>query len=289
MPIRRLCSPLLILLGLALAALGGSGALGAPEPRPVAAPPEVTSDGSGPMTNAMCPVLTDEEVDPDIFAEYEGHRIFFCCQKCRRLFERNPETYVAKLAAHLPQDSQESGHQQASAEMDGVDDHDDHDAKPTPRDETHLEHEHGSDLPHVFKWLGKFHPATVHFPIGLLLAAFVAEVLFVTTRRKLFDDAGRFCLWIGSLGAVMAATLGWLFGGFHLVDDDWLMTTHRWVGTATALIAVLALVLSERLQWRHPENGRARLRLALSLLALLVSAAGFLGGAMIYGIDHYWW
>ncbi len=282
-------SSLLVRLGLVLAVLIGSGAFGAPEPGQAASPPGVTADDSEPVSNPMCPVLTDEAVDPEIYTEYEGHRVYFCCQKCRRLFERNPETYVINLAAYLPRESQESGHQHASAETSEMDDHDDHEATPTQRDETHLEHEHGSDLPPVLKWMGKFHPAAVHFPIGLLMTAFLAEVLFVTTRKKFFDDAGRFCLWVGALGAVLAATLGWLFGGFHLVDDDWLMTSHRWVGTATALIAVLALVLSERLQWRHPEKGRGRLRLALALLALLVSAAGFLGGAMIYGIDHYSW
>ncbi len=289
MPIRRFSSSLLIWLGLALAALGGSGALGAPEPGQAVSPPGVTAGDLGPVTNPMCPVLTDEAVDPEIHTEYQGHRVYFCCQKCRRLFERNPETYVANLAAYLPQDSQESGHQHANVEMGEMDHHEVQEATPTQRDETHLQHAHGSDLPPVFKWIGKFHPATVHFPIGLLLTAFIAEVLFVITRRTFFDDAGRFCFWIGAIGAGVAATLGWVFGGFHLVDDDWLVTSHRWVGTTTALVAVFTLLLSERLQWRHPEKGRGRLRFALSLIALLVSVAGFLGGAMIYGIDHYSW
>jgi len=94
---------------------------------------------------------------------------------------------------------------------------------------------------------------------------------------------------VGTISALAAATLGWLFGGLHFVDDDWLLTTHRWVGTATAAGAMLSLYFSERLQWRRPGNGRGLLRLALALVALLVSAAGFFGGAMIYGIDHFSW
>ena len=288
MQFRSSCSSLLICLGLALAALGGSGARGAPEPDQPASTPPGTTDEGAPVTNPMCPVLTDEAVDPEIYTEYQGHRVYLCCQKCKRLFERNPEAYVANLAGYL-QDLPTSGDQHARAETGAMDHRDDHQATPTPRDEIHLEHEHGSDLPPMLKWIGKFHPATVHFPIGLLLSAGLAEFLFLTTRRKWFDDAGRFCLWVGTISALAAATLGWLFGGLHLVDDDWLLTTHRWVGTATAAGAMLSLYFSERLQWRRPGNGRGRLRLALALVTLLVSAAGFFGGAMIYGIDHFSW
>lgn len=279
----------LICLGLTSAAPGRSGALGAPELSQAASPPEATAGDSEQVTNPMCPVLTDEEVDPGISTEYQGHRVHFCCQKCRRLFIHDPEQYTANLVAFRSQDSHDEGHEHAGTGAGDSEHLDDHEAAPTKRDEIHLEHEHGSDLPPVLKWLGRFHPATVHFPIGLLLSAVIAEFLFVITRRKWFDDAGRFCLWVGTIGAVVAATLGWLFGGLHLVDDDWLLTAHRWVGTATAVVALFSLFFSERSQWREPAGGRGRLRLALALIALLVSAAGFLGGAMVYGIDHYSW
>lgn len=47
--------------------------------------------------NKMCPVMTEEEVDPDKFTMYKGKRVFFCCDKCKAKFETDPERYVGNL------------------------------------------------------------------------------------------------------------------------------------------------------------------------------------------------
>ena len=95
-------------------------------------------------------------------------------------------------------------------------------------------HEAPEGVPPLLAWIGRFHPPLVHFPIALLSAAALAELLLVATGKAFFDSAVRFCVWGGALGAVGAALLGWLFGGFRVVDDEWVMTSHRWLGTATA-------------------------------------------------------
>ena len=152
------------------------------------------------------------------------------------------------------------------------------------------EHDHGSELPAFLQWLGNFHPPSVNFPVGLLVAAALAELLLMVTRRSWFASAARFCIWIGALGAIVAASLGWLFGGIQLTDSDWIMTTHRWLGTSTAILALIVLGLSESHHRQPDAPARSRwYRGALFLSAALVSATGFFGGAMIYGIDHYAW
>jgi uncharacterized membrane protein len=135
-------------------------------------------------------------------------------------------------------------------------------------------------------WLGKFHPAVVHFPIALLIAAAVAEVLFAGTARPLFDNARLYCLWFGILGALGAGTLGWFFAGFELVDENWLLTTHRWLGTATV---VCSLVLGWLALTQAGRTPRLLFRLVLLFAVILVSATGFFGGAMIYGLNQYAW
>lgn len=47
--------------------------------------------------NVICPVMTDMEVDPDIFTDHEGKRVYFCCPNCRAAFESNPEKYLPFL------------------------------------------------------------------------------------------------------------------------------------------------------------------------------------------------
>jgi uncharacterized membrane protein len=139
------------------------------------------------------------------------------------------------------------------------------------------------------RWLGRFHPAAVHFPVALLVAAAVAELLRVATGQPAFDAISRYCVWFGTLAAVIAGVLGWFLAGFQLRDDSWVLTTHRWLGTSTVVCAALVLVLGE--VSRRPDRRRTRIcfRFALLALAGLVSVTGFFGGAVVYGIDHYRW
>jgi uncharacterized membrane protein len=146
-----------------------------------------------------------------------------------------------------------------------------------------------SNVPAPLAWLGRFHPPLTHFPIALLVAAAIAEALFIRRPMALFEDAARFCVWIGTGGALAAALLGWFYAGFHIVDDEWVMTTHRWFGTGTALWSILVFVLCERVFGGAEINtaSRKHFRIALFVGAGLVSVTGFFGGALLYGIDHY--
>ena len=117
--------------------------------------------------------------------------------------------------------------------------------------------------------------------IALLTAAALAELLFMRTHSVVFRHAVLFCVRFGSVAAILAATLGWFFAGFHIVDEEWVMTAHRWTGTATALLAGGVLYLLERAEAStvRAVEARARFRVAFFCIASLVGATGFLGGA----------
>jgi len=139
-----------------------------------------------------------------------------------------------------------------------------------------------------FSWLGRFHPVVVHFPIALLISAALGEALFARTQNTLFSNAVRFCIWVGAAGALAAAPLGWMFAGFRLVDDEWVLTAHRWAGTTTFMATLTLFWVSER-TFRAANASRTSLRVALVGVACLVSLTGFLGESLLYGIDHYAW
>jgi mono/diheme cytochrome c family protein/uncharacterized membrane protein len=141
----------------------------------------------------------------------------------------------------------------------------------------------------LLRWLGKFHPAAVHFPIALLTAAAAAELFGVTTGKPTWESVARYCVWFGALTAVVAGLLGWFRGGLRLTDPSWILMTHRWLGTCTVVCAALVLLLSE--VSRRPERRRARMafRVTLLVVALLSLATGFFGGAVVFGLDHYTW
>jgi len=224
--------------------------------------------------NEYCPVMTEELVDPEFTATYRGQAIGFCCEKCVTKFKANPGRYVAKIpelqhaiAASADLEAQPQAHEHKQT------------AQTQPA---------GGFLSKLIDWLGKFHPASVNFPVAMILAAALAELLLMFSGRVFYLNAGRFCVWVGAVGAVAAGVLGWFFGGFQLADDSWVLTTHRWLGTSASLWSVLLLVLSERAV-RRVGARRTAYRLVLFSGAALVGVTGFFGGSVIYGIDHYAW
>jgi hypothetical protein len=117
----------------------------------------------------------------------------------------------------------------------------------------------------------------------------VSELLRIITSRPTFDAVTRYCVWFGTVTAVLAGFLGWSLAGFHLTDESWVLMTHRWLGTSTVACSGLVLALCEASQ--HPDRRRTRIcfRVILLVEALLVSVTGFFGGALVYGLDHYAW
>jgi len=143
----------------------------------------------------------------------------------------------------------------------------------------------------LVSWVGNFHPAAVHFPIALLLAGLLAEVIALTTGRQSYQVAGRYCAVLGAWSALLAAGLGWCMAGFHLIDQDWpLMTRHRWIGTATAVGALALLFLMPTPGRVLPSRTANRAyRLVLLIAAILVGLSAYFGGLLVWGPDHLAW
>lgn len=270
--------------------------------------PSDTPGGDAGPVNAMCPVMPDEPIDPRFTVIYEGKAIGLCCRKCRTKFEADPVAYIANLTASLQtspgvgdhDDQPEQTDQLHATDKDHTHDHDatassNVDAVDEARggantgETTEHTHTHDTDSrARLIVWMGKFHPASTHLPIGLILGAAIAEALFILTRKAHLRHAAAFCLTIGTIGAVLTATLGWFNGGFVLWDDDWVQATHRWLGTSTALGAAVALLFLT-MALRHSESHAMvrAYRTTLVCLAALIAATGFFGGSLVYGLTHY--
>jgi YHS domain-containing protein len=44
----------------------------------------------------VCPV-TGDKIDKNVFVEYKGKKVYFCCSACKSVFNKDPEKYIAKL------------------------------------------------------------------------------------------------------------------------------------------------------------------------------------------------
>ena len=126
--------------------------------------------------------------------------------------------------------------------------------------------------------------------IALLLLAALAELLAARSSGQRFDFAARFSLWAGTIGALVAAPLGWA-DALGMADEytgssATVLLFHRWAGTSTAVIALIALVLCERFHKSGLRSHRRIYRFALFMVAALVTVTGHLGASLIFGWDY---
>lgn len=138
-----------------------------------------------------------------------------------------------------------------------------------------------SDLPiyRTIKYAGKFHVLVIHFPIAFLLAAAAAQ--WHVVLRNLGQPLVGVLLWTGTIGAVFAAALGWMYAydSVYFGDDAALLSKHRWLGTSVAVLAASTLI-------GRPKLNPMGMAITLTLCAALVVAAAHYGGSLVYGPDY---
>ncbi len=146
----------------------------------------------------------------------------------------------------------------------------------------------------VWRFLGYFHPAVVHFPIALLMVGglFVFVGLWSPTRG---NHVALACLYLGTVSAVVASAVGWSFasqsgyGGWAKFDFKSDVFWHRWSGVTVTVLAVLVSMMA----WRAGSGAKWRLiwamgwKIGLVLLAVLVGLVGHQGGHLTFGKGHY--
>jgi YHS domain-containing protein len=58
--------------------------------------PEVKTTAPVAGEQTICPVMGGA-IDKNIFVEYKGKKVYFCCEGCKEKFLEEPEKYLAKL------------------------------------------------------------------------------------------------------------------------------------------------------------------------------------------------
>lgn len=139
----------------------------------------------------------------------------------------------------------------------------------------------------LYSWLGRWHPAVVHFPIALFLVAGVLELAALAGRRAWLTDGTRVLIGLAALCGLAAGGLGWLSMGLPGSDPDLTHTLHRWLGTAIAVAGLAVWWAKERSM--HASSGRGSRRLYAGLLTIIfvgVLINAYLGGALTHGVNH---
>jgi uncharacterized membrane protein len=143
----------------------------------------------------------------------------------------------------------------------------------------------------TLRWVGRFHPVSTHFPVALMFVAVFAEGLAWWTRRESWLQTVRLLVVLAALSAVLAVVLGWVNAYFASYTGQLapILKWHRWLGTGTGAWSLVCAAMVVVNECREGSKERQRFRGALLLGAALVGISGFLGSALIYGLDHYAW
>lgn len=136
--------------------------------------------------------------------------------------------------------------------------------------------------------LGRAHPFVVHFPIGLLLAGALAELVQWLRGRPVPSDVGRFCLTAGLAGGALAVWFGTLNASHQSITGDSaeILERHRLFGWAVLVLGAGAW-MSAVLARRRVSRGGAGIYVALlTLAASAVGVTGHFGGQLVYGSTY---
>jgi len=132
-------------------------------------------------------------------------------------------------------------------------------------------------------FLGRLHPAAVHFPIALFLVAALAELIMIINPSAGVGSSVRFLVWTGAAGGVVAAILGWLAGGFRMSDRSEILSLHRWTGTGIAIAGLALALLSGA---TAGSKKRSVFRVVLLGVAIAIFFQGYWGAEMSLGPNH---
>jgi len=130
-----------------------------------------------------------------------------------------------------------------------------------------------------------FHAMIIHFPIALLMAGFLSEILGLVTKKEFYKNAAVFLLLLGALGAIVAYVSGNLAGegiGEGPLKDP--LELHElaanvtlWLAVVTALLRVIVFYFKYDRRWI-----RWSFIILFTVLAGSVATTGYLGGQLVY-------
>ena len=133
--------------------------------------------------------------------------------------------------------------------------------------------------------LSHLHPITVHFPIALLIVAFVFEVFaLIFTSNRLFTKVGFYLFIAGTLGAILAVISGNLFteeltGPVGDVEEK-----HHLFANITMYLAIVTSLFKIYLIAEKKEESLFKWidLLAMFITMIAVGLTGYYGGSIVY-------
>jgi len=149
--------------------------------------------------------------------------------------------------------------------------------------------------PRIFKAAGSLHPAVLHLPMGLLMAAGLFALLSLR-GNFVMSDCAYYCLWLGVLGAILACVSGWFYSETtkngtvtefaDIFDQTHKVFWHRISALLSTIFGLLVALYAMSARAKDPDEG-ATWKFGAIILAAGIGYVGMTGGKLQYPSNHY--
>jgi mono/diheme cytochrome c family protein/uncharacterized membrane protein/predicted nuclease of predicted toxin-antitoxin system len=132
----------------------------------------------------------------------------------------------------------------------------------------------------ITEFLGHFHPAVVHLPIGILLIGLLLHWLSGKEKYRSLAAAVPVVLLCGSIAAFISCISGYLLS----ISDDYdetLVSWHMWMGLAVMFVSFVLYAKAKNPLFAVNKN------LLAVVLLVMVFVTGHLGGSLTHGSDYF--
>ncbi len=124
-----------------------------------------------------------------------------------------------------------------------------------------------------------FHPAIVHFPIALIMVAFLLDFLALVMKKPILHKMAQYNLILGTVSGLFAIGSGLGVMAFKQLPYSGILLTHIEVALASIVCAAISIVAR-----RMPgKTWQGVAFVAVLLAAVLIANAGHFGGTFVYG------
>jgi uncharacterized membrane protein len=131
----------------------------------------------------------------------------------------------------------------------------------------------------ITEFIGRFHPALVHLPIGILLMGILLQWLSASPKYNVSQNVVRIVLLIGTACAILSCITGFFLSSSDDYETD-LVSWHMWMGIGVAAASLLFL---QRILTK--QNDSTTKLTSISLFVLIV-LTGHFGGSLTHGPDY---
>lgn len=130
------------------------------------------------------------------------------------------------------------------------------------------------------EFIGHFHPALVHMPIGILLIALLLQWLSTKEKYQSIKPATAIVLLIGSITALISCLTGY----FLSISDDYDTATVNWHMWMAIVLTFASFILFAK---EKNSNFAINKKLLSIAVLVLVFVTGHLGGTLTHGSDYF--